>query len=72
MKVLNGYVCNMSNYGGSLAKGYILYETMGFVIEYLQEFQHVSKRIQDAKEEEGVAREVLKGIVEKVVLTPNL
>jgi hypothetical protein len=45
MKVLNGYVCNMSNYGGSLAKGYILYETMGFVIEYLQEFQHVSKRI---------------------------
>jgi hypothetical protein len=25
-------------------EGYVLNETMGFVIEYLQEFQHVSRK----------------------------
>jgi hypothetical protein len=45
---------------------------MGFVIEYLQEFQHVSRRIWDAKEEEGVIGEVLEGVVEKVLLSSTL
>ncbi len=72
MKVLNGYVCNMSHPEGSMVEGYILDENMGFVIECLQEFQHVCRRIWDGEKEEGVVGEVLKGIVEKVMLTPNL
>jgi hypothetical protein len=38
MKLLKGYVHNMSQPKGSMVEGYILDETMGFVIEYLQEF----------------------------------
>jgi hypothetical protein len=45
---------------------------MGFVTKYLQEFQHVFRRIWDAEKEEGVAREVLEGVIEKVVHTPSL
>jgi hypothetical protein len=72
MKVLKGYVHNMSQLEGSMVKGSVLDETMGFVIEYLQEFQHVSKRIWDVEEEKGVVGEVLKGVVEKVVLSSTL
>jgi hypothetical protein len=45
---------------------------MGFVIKYLQEFQHVFRKNWDVEEEEGVAREVLEGVIKKVVLTPSL
>jgi hypothetical protein len=45
---------------------------MGFVTEYLQEFQHVSRRIWDVKKEEGVAEEILEGAIEKYVLNPKL
>jgi hypothetical protein len=71
MKVFKGYVYNMLHLEGSMAKRYILDETMGFVTKYLQEFQHVSRRIWDANKE-GVARKVLEGIVKNVVLTPSL
>ncbi len=65
---------NMFQPEGSMVEGYILDETMGFVIEYLQEFQHVSKRFWDVEEveEEGVVREVLEGAIEKYVLGPRL
>jgi hypothetical protein len=72
MKVLKGYVHNMSHPKGSMAEGYILDDIMGFVIKYLQKFQHVFRRIWDVEEEEGVAREVLEGATKKVVLTPSL
>lgn len=72
MKVLKGYVCNMSQLEGSMVKGSVLDETMGFVIEYLQEFQHVPKIIWDVEKEKGVVGEVLKGVVEKVVLSSTL
>jgi hypothetical protein len=72
MKVLKGYVCDMSHPARSMAKGYILDEIMVFGTKYLQEFQHVSRRIWDAQEEEGVTRKVLKGAVEKIVFTPSL
>lgn len=71
MKVLKGYVHNMSHREGSMVEGYILDDIMGFVIKYLQEFQFVFRKNWDV-EEEGVAREVLKGVTKKVVLTPSL
>jgi hypothetical protein len=55
-----------------MAEGYVLDETMGFVIEYLQEFQHVSRRIWDVEEEGGMVGMVLKGVVEKIVLSSTL
>lgn len=72
MKALKGYVHNMSQLKGSMAEGYILDETMGFVTKYLQEFYHVSRRIWDVKEKEGVVGEVLEGAVENYVLSPKL
>jgi hypothetical protein len=51
-----------------MAKGYILKETLGFVIEYLHEFEHVTKRVLDV-EEEGVSGEVLEGAPTKVMLS---
>lgn len=47
-------------------------ETLGFVIEYMHEFQHVSIRVWDAKEEEGVYWEVFEGTRTKMVLSPIL
>ncbi len=38
MKVLKGYVRNMSQFEGSMVEGYILDETMGFVTKYCKSF----------------------------------
>ncbi len=72
MKVLKGYVCNTFQPKGSMVEGYILDDIMGFVIEYLQEFQHVSRRVWDVEEKEGVVGEVLKSAIEKYVFNPKL
>lgn len=49
----------------------MLEETLGFVTKYLQEFQHVFKRVWDAYEK-GVSGEVLEGTPTKVVLNHTL
>jgi hypothetical protein len=65
MKVLKDYVHSMAQLEGSIAKGYILKETLGFVTKYLHEFEHVTRRVWDA--EEGKSKEVLEGAPTKVV-----
>ncbi len=72
MKVLKDYVCSMAWLEGSMAKGYVLEESLGFVIEYLHEFEHVSRKVWDAEEEKGFSREVLEGVFTKVVFNPIL
>jgi hypothetical protein len=72
MKVLKGYVHSMARLEGSMAEGYMVEETLGFIIEYLHEFEHVCKRIWDAKEKEGVFGEVLESIFTKVVFNAIL
>jgi hypothetical protein len=52
-----------------MVEGYVLEETLGFVTEYLHEFQHVSRRVWDAK---GVSSEVLEGAPTKIILSPIL
>jgi hypothetical protein len=42
------------------------------MIEYMHEFQHVSIRVWDAKEDEGVYWEVFEGAPTKMVLSPIL
>lgn len=60
MKVLKGYVCSMAYPKRSLVKSYMLEKTLGFVIKYLQEFQHVTRRVWDVHER--VSKEVLEGV----------
>ncbi len=68
MKVLKGYVHSMAWLAGSMVEGYVLDKTLGFVINYLHEFEHVLKRVWDAKEK-GVFEKVLKGVHTKFVLS---
>jgi hypothetical protein len=72
MKVFKDYAYSMAWLEGSMAKGYVLEESLGFVIEYLHEFEHVSRKVWDAEEEEGVSKEVLEGVFTKVVFNPIL
>jgi hypothetical protein len=53
------YVHNRARPKASMALGYVLDETLGFVIEYMQMFTHVHCQVWDADEEEGVYGEVL-------------
>jgi hypothetical protein len=70
MKVFKGYVRNRSRPEASMAEGYMVDETIGFVTEYLQDFRHVRQRIWDADEEEGVYGEVLEGAATRLTLDP--
>jgi hypothetical protein len=70
MKVFKGYVRNRSRPEASMAEGYILDETIGFVTEYLQDFCHVRRRTWDANEEEWVYGEVVEGAATKLTLDP--
>ncbi len=53
-----------------MASRYVLDETLGFVIEYMQMFTQVCHRVWDANEEEGVYGEVLEGFGSKFCLLP--
>jgi hypothetical protein len=70
MKVFKGYVRNRSRPEASMAEGYMVDETIGFVTKYLQNFRHVRQRIWDADEKEGVYGEVLEGAATKLTLDP--
>jgi hypothetical protein len=59
---LKKYVRNRARPEASMASGYVLDETLGFVIEYMQMFTQVRRRVWDANEEEGAYGEVLEGL----------
>ncbi len=60
MKTLKLYVRNMVRPKASMAKGYVRDECLSFIIEYLQRFDVVKRKIWDVNEE-GDVGEVLKG-----------
>jgi hypothetical protein len=70
MKFFKGYVCNRSRQEASMAEGYILDKTIGFVTKYLQDFRHVRRKIWDVDEEEEVYGEVMEGAATKLILDP--
>jgi hypothetical protein len=51
MKTLKGYVRNMARPEASMAEGYLKDECLGFIIEYLQRFDVVHRRVWNAEEE---------------------
>jgi hypothetical protein len=61
MKVLKGYVHSMAQPKRSMVKSYVLEKKLGFVIKYLQEFQHETRRVWDVHER--LSKEVLEGII---------
>jgi hypothetical protein len=72
MKTLKGYVRNMARPEASMAEGYVKEECIGFVIEYLQRFDVVKRRVWDANEEYGDVEEAVEGAGKPYMMTSAL
>jgi hypothetical protein len=72
MKTLKAYVQNMACPEASMAEGYLKDECIGFVIEYLQRFEVVYRRVWDAEDMYGDVEEVLEGAGKPYMMTPAL
>ena len=72
MKVLKNHVRNMSRLEACMAKGYLKDECIGFVTEYLQQFEPTQRRVWDEDKEFGHAEEVLQGAGKPYMMTAEL
>jgi hypothetical protein len=72
MKTLKTYVRSMARPEASMAEGYLKEECIGFVMEYLQRFDVVHRRVWDVDEEYGDVEEVLEGAGKPHVMSPAL
>jgi hypothetical protein len=68
-KVLKGYVHNMVQPEASMETRYLMDETLGLIIEYMDQFQPSKRQIWDSDEEEAICGEVLEGASTRIELT---
>jgi Domain of unknown function (DUF4218) len=61
VKLLKGHVRTYYRREASMALGYIKDETLGYLTEYMADYQHVKTRVWQSEEDEGVIGEVLEG-----------
>jgi len=69
MKVLKGFVKNKCKPEGSMAYGFMREESIGFMSEYLSEYNATTKRAWDDEEEQTMYDEVLEGAKRDRVMT---
>jgi len=69
MKVLKGFVKNKSKPEGSMAYGFMREESIGFMSEYLSEYNATTKRAWDDEEEPAMYDEILEGAKRDWVMT---
>lgn len=60
-KSLKGFVRNLAKPEGSIARGYEVEEALGFVTEYMADYNITSRRVWDDKEEPTMVDEILEG-----------
>ena len=72
LKTLKGYVRQRAQPEGSMARGYIMEEALGFCTEYMQNCTMTSRRVWDDKEEPSMNDEVLQGKGRRRILSPEL
>lgn len=72
MKLIKGHVRSYYRPEASMAQGYIKDETLGYITEYLADYQPVTRRVWNSDEEEGVCGEVLEGAASTVKLTMEI
>ena len=60
-KTLKGYVRNLAKPEGSIAQGYQTEEALGFITEYMSEYNVTSRKVWDDKEELTMVDEILEG-----------
>ncbi len=58
---MKGYVRCMWLTEGCMIERYAMEVSMGFLIEYIQDFWAMTQKVWDAEEEEGISGEVLEG-----------
>jgi hypothetical protein len=69
---LKFYVRNTARLEATMAEGYMKEECIGFIMEYLRRFDAVQRRVWDAEEEYGDAKEVLEGARRPYVMTTSM
>jgi len=60
-KTLKGYIRNLAKPEGCIAHGYQTEEALGFITEYMSEYNITSRRVWDDKEEPSMVDEILEG-----------
>lgn len=60
-KTLKGYVRNFAKPEGSIAQGYQTEQALGFITEYMSDYNITTRRVWDDKEEPTMVDEILEG-----------
>jgi len=60
-KTLKGFVRNLAKSEGSIAEGYQVEEALGFITEYMSEYNITTRRVWNDKEEPAMVNEILEG-----------
>jgi hypothetical protein len=60
-KTVKGFVRNLAKPEGSIAQGYQVEQTLGFITEYMSEYNVTTRRVWDDKEEPSMVDEILEG-----------
>ena len=60
-KTLKEYVRNLAKPEGSIAQGYQMDEALGFVTEYMKDYNLTTRRAWDSEEEPTMVDEILEG-----------
>ena len=60
-KTLKGYVRNLAKPEGNIAQGYQVEEALGFIMEYMSEYNITTRKVWDDKEEPTMVDEILEG-----------
>ena len=68
-KTLKGYVRNLAKPEGSIAQGYQIDQALGYITEYMTEYNITRRRIWDSEEEPTMVDEILEGKGKRKVLS---
>jgi hypothetical protein len=71
-KTLKGYVRNLAKPEGSIAQGYQVEEALGFITEYMRDYNITSRRVWDDQEEPSMVDEILEGKGKPKLLSEGL
>lgn len=71
-KSVKGFVRNLAKPEGSIAQGYQVEQALGFITEYMSEYNVTTRRIWDDKEEPTMVDEILEGKGKPKILSEEL
>jgi hypothetical protein len=71
-KAVKGFVRNLAKPEGSIAQGYQVEQALGFITEYMSEYNITTPRVWDDKEEPSIVNEILEGKGKRKVLSEEV